>query len=227
MRMQFETTCAVLWDMDGVLIDSGDFHYRAWVEVLGRQGLAFTAEQFRATFGMDNHGVLASLLGHEPQATWLGRVSDEKESAFREAIRGQAQPLPGVVRWLGRLKEAGVRQAVASSAPPANIDLLIDGLRLRGYFDAIVSTYGMPGKPDPAVFLEAARQVGVPPARCVVVEDAVAGVAAARGAGMACIAVMTTNSRQALSAADLVVDSLADLNDNAFHTLLRRASNLG
>jgi beta-phosphoglucomutase len=220
--MQPDKAYAVLWDMDGVLVDSGEFHYTAWAETLARDGLPFTREQFNATFGMDNRGVLTTLLGREPEAAWLARVSDDKEAAFREAIRGKAEPLPGVVLWLGRLKAAGVRQAVASSAPLANIDFLIDSLDLRQFFDAVVSTWGMAGKPDPGVFLEAARRVSVPPERCLVVEDAIAGVAAARRAGMACLAVTTTNTREALAGANRVVDSLAELGDKAFDELLRR-----
>jgi HAD superfamily hydrolase (TIGR01509 family) len=224
MRLQSEAIYGVLWDMDGVLVDSGDYHYRAWVQALERQGFSYPPEMFRATFGMDNRGVLATLLGREPDPAWLARVSDEKEAAFRDAIRGQAEPLPGVVLWLERLQAAGIRQAVASSAPPANIDLLIDSLGLRDYFAAVVSTAGMPGKPDPAVFLEAARRIGLPPKRCLVVEDAVAGVAAARRAGMACLAVTTTNPRELLGAADLVVDSLTDLTEETFSALLNRAA---
>jgi len=224
--MQLNSTYAVLWDMDGVLVDSGEFHYVAWVEILGREGLAYTRDQFNAMFGMDNRGVLTTLLGREPEAAWLAPVSDEKEAAFRAAILGKAEPLPGVVRWLTRLKAAGVRQAVASSAPPANIDLLIDALNLRQYFDAVVSTFGMAGKPDPGVFLEAARRVGVPPERCLVVEDAIAGVQAAKRAGMACLAVTNTNTRAALASAgaDRLVDSLEELDDSAWETMLRRSA---
>jgi len=222
--MPLDGSYAVLWDMDGVLVDSGDFHYVAWVETLGRAGLAYTREQFNAMFGMDNRGVLTTLLGHEPEAAWLAQVSDDKEAAFRAAIVGKMQPLPGVVPWLTRLKAAGVRQAVASSAPPANIDLLIDTLDLRQYFDTVVSTFGMRGKPDPGVFLEAARRVGVTPERCLVVEDAIAGVQAAKRAGMACLAVTNTNTRAALAeaGADRVVDSLEEMGEGEWEKLLIR-----
>jgi beta-phosphoglucomutase-like phosphatase (HAD superfamily) len=109
---------------------------------------------------------------------------------------------------------------VASSAPPANIDALVGELGLATNFDVIVSGSELPGKPEPQLFLKVAHLLDVPAERCVVVEDAVAGVEAARRAGMRCIAVTTTNPAQALQAADLVVDSLVDLEGDAFQELL-------
>ncbi len=215
-------TQAVLWDMDGVLIDTGALHFQTWADALTPIGVTLTPELFRATFGMNNRGVMTTLLGAEPEAELLARVSDAKEAAFRELLRGNAQPLPGVRTWLSRLQAAGFRQAVASSGPPANIAAIVDELGIRPYFDALVSGAGQAGKPDPYVFLEAARQLGAPPANCVVVEDAVTGVEAARRAGMRCLAVTTTNPPEALAGADLIVDSLADLPEDAFAALLRR-----
>ena len=211
---------AVLWDMDGVLIDTGPLHFSTWEAALAPEGITLTPEMFRRTFGMNNRGVLTIVYGYEPEAALLARLSEEKEVAFRRLIRGNAQPLPGVVRWLQRHQAAGVRQAVASSGPMENIEAVVDELGLRPYFDMLVSAARMPGKPDPAVFLEAARRLEVPPAACVVVEDAVAGVEAARRAGMRCLAVTTTNPASALTGADLIVDSLADLPDDAFDRLL-------
>ena len=147
-------------------------------------------------------------------------IGDRKEARFRAAVRGHAEPLPGVHAWLERLQSGGARQGIASSAPVANIDTLIDELGLRGYFDAIVSGEEMPGKPDPALFLRVARQLDIPPEGCVVVEDAVAGVEAAKRAGMKCIAVTTTNESEALSAADIVVDRLDALPADAFRKLV-------
>jgi beta-phosphoglucomutase-like phosphatase (HAD superfamily) len=109
---------------------------------------------------------------------------------------------------------------LASSAPPANINALVDELEMRQYFDVLASGVDMPGKPEPSLFLEVARRIGVPPYRCIVVEDAIAGVEAAKRAGMACIAVTTTNSADALSAADIVVHRLDALPASAFDRLL-------
>ena len=218
--MQKTAKQGVVWDMDGVLADTGEFHFPAWSQALSEHGIPFTRESFRATFGMNNAGILAVLLGQTPAPELLTEISDRKERLFRQAVRGHAQPLPGVLAWLERLKAAGMRQAIASSAPPANIDALVDELGLRGYFDAIVSGSDLPGKPDPAVFLEAACLIGVPPERCVVVEDAVAGVEGARRAGMKCVAVTTTNPAQALKEADVIVEQLDALPLDTFELLL-------
>lgn len=213
---------AVIWDLDGVLVDTGELHYRSWSQALPAFGLSMTRDLFQATFGMNNAGILTVLLGRKPEPELVQRVSDYKEDAFRAAARGHVQPLPGVKDWLARLRAAGFRQAIGSSAPPANIEVLVDELGLREYFEALVSGFDLPGKPDPAVFLQAAQVLGVSPQRCVVVEDSVAGIEAARRAGMKCIAVATTNSPDALGAADLVVARLDALPLDAFERLLPR-----
>ena len=214
------TRQGVLWDLDGVLVDTGEFHFQAWSGLLPGYGIPFTHELFRATFGMNNAGILTTLLGHKPTPELLAEISDRKEQRFREAVRGRAQPLPGVLAWLERLKAAGLRQAIASSAPPANIDALVDELGLRAYFEAIVSGFNLPGKPDPALFLKAARLIDVAPERCIVVEDAVVGIEAAKRAGMKCVAVTTTNPARALKAADVVVERPDALPVDTFQPLL-------
>jgi beta-phosphoglucomutase family hydrolase len=213
----------VLWDLDGVLVDTGEFHFQAWSVLLPEYDIPFSRELFRATFGMNNAGVLSTLLGQRLRPELLAEISDRKEQRFREAIRGRTQPLPSVLAWLERLKAAGMRQAIASSAPSANIDALVDELGLRAYFEAIVSGFDLPGKPDPTLFLKVARLIDVPPERCIVIEDAVAGVEAARRAGMKCVAVTTTNPAHALKAADVVIERLDELSPDTFQRLLAQA----
>ena len=208
---------AVLWDMDGVLVDTGEMHYQSWLEALAPLSIPFDRDVFRQTFGMNNAGILTFLLGKPPEPVFLEKVSSHKEGCFRELIRENLELLPGALKWLHKLWELGIPQAVASSAPKENIDAIVDGLKIRHYFSALISAYAMTGKPNPTVFLEAARQLGVEPGQCVVVEDAVAGVKAARRAGMKCIAVCTTNPRGDLSAADIVVDTLDELTLDAFN----------
>lgn len=199
---------AALWDLDGVVVDTGEFHYLAWTEVLAEAGLPFSRQFFQATFGMNNAGILKALLGHEPPADQLKYISERKEERFRQIIHGRARPLPGVLEALRWFKRHGFKQAIASSAPPANIDFLIDELGLRDQFEALVSGYDLPGKPAPDVFLLAARRLATNPIDCLVIEDAVAGVAAAKSAGMTCLAVTNTNPAEKLQQADRVVGAL-------------------
>lgn len=201
----------ILWDLDGVIADTGELHFQSWLPPLAEHGLAYTREMFNATFGMNNAGILTTLLGHPPEPELLTKISDRKEQLFRDSVRGHAQTLPGVGEWLAHFQSAGLRQAIASSAPQANIDALIDELGLRRYFGAIVSGFALRGKPDPAVFLKAAELIQVPPENCLVIEDAVPGVQAAKRAGMKCLAVTTTNPRAALAQADMIVDRLDEL----------------
>ncbi len=210
----------VLWDMDGVLVDTGPTHYRAWQQTLAEYGLGMSEEFFRSTFGMTNANLLPLLLGERSTPALVQAISDSKEALVREMMRGAARPLPGVQSWLEALQASGARQGIASSAPQANIDALLDGLGVRPYLDAIVSGDGMPGKPAPDVFLAAARAIDTPPERCVVIEDAINGVAGAKNAGMKCIAVTTTNPAAALAQADIVVASLADLSPSTVMHLL-------
>jgi beta-phosphoglucomutase family hydrolase len=209
----------VLWDMDGVLVSTGEFHFQAWSETLAEYEVPFTREQFRATFGMNNARILDVLLEGSPAPELVAEISERKEVLFRRSVKGQARLLPGVREWLDRCAARGVKQAIASSAPPANIDVLVDELGIRAYFAAIVSGDELPGKPDPAVFLKAARSIGVAPERCVVVEDAMAGVEAAKRGGMKCIAVTTTNPAEVLKAADIIVRSLDELAPEKFERL--------
>ena len=220
MATEMTEVRGVLWDLDGVLVDTGEAHFDSWRQVLSERDVPFSREDFARTFGMNNAGLLALLLGGKLTAEEVQVISNRKEVLFRQMVKGNAHLLPGVITWLARLKSEGVRQAIASSAPQENIDVLVDELALRDYFEAIVSGAALSGKPDPAVFLEAARRIGAPPAACVVVEDAIAGVQAARNAGMRCIAVTTTHPREQLFEADRVVDSLAQLTVEDFINML-------
>lgn len=202
---------AVIWDMDGVLVDTGEFHYQSWVDTLPQYGIDFSREDFRTTFGMNNEGILRLFLGERFTQDLYMEISEQKEINFRKAIQGKVQLLPGVLPLLEAIKGANILQAIGSSAPHKNIDAIIRELKLAPYFQTLVSAVGMPSKPDPTVFLTAAGKLKTPPGDCLVVEDAIPGVEAARRAGMVCLAVTTTNSAKDLQLADLVVDRLDSL----------------
>ena len=213
---------AVLWDMDGTLLDSAEYHWLAWRESLAAEGYDLTRDRFAATFGQRNDTILRTYFGPDFPLSEVDRIGAIKESHYRELVRTRGvEPLPGVRRWLLRLKEDGWRQAIASAAPLLNVQTILAALDIADRFDAIVSAEDVQhGKPDPQVFLTAAARVGVPPARCIVVEDAPAGIEGAHRAGMRSIGVLSTH---VTLQADLTVQSLDDLPDDAFDNLMSDA----
>jgi beta-phosphoglucomutase len=211
---------AVLWDLDGTLIDSSEHHWNAWREVMAHEGHPVTPEVFTASFGHRNDTILRGLLGPDLSDAEVERIAGAKEALYRRFVRERGlEPLPGVRLWLERLRTAGWRQAVASSAPTANIASAMEAIGLAPFFEALVSAdeVGV-GKPDPAVFLAASDRIGVAPQRCVVVEDAPAGLEGARRAGMRCVGVISAHHAEL--AADVVVSSLELLPEAAFEELL-------
>lgn len=203
---------AVIWDLDGVIIDSADEHRRSWHRLAQEEGLPFTDEQFWATFGQRNDTIIPLLWG-EMSPERARELADRKEAYFREFIRETAAPLPGAIELLSALKEAGYQQALASSTPIANIDLISEVLGLKRYLTALVSGESVAhGKPAPDVFLKAASELGIEPSKCLVIEDAVAGVEAALAGGMYCIAVAYERDLPGLRAATLMVKDLTEVN---------------
>lgn len=209
---------AALWDLDGTLVDSTGYHWRSWQQPLAEEGVRITKADFLASFGQRNDAILRRWLGEDADPARIRRVGEAKEASYREmiAVEGIA-PLPGAAEWVRRLRRAGWLQAIASSAPRLNVEVVCRALGFEGLIDAYVAAEDVrAGKPDPEVFLTAAAQLAVPPGRCVVVEDAEAGIEAARRGGMRCIGV----GGPAVAGADLHVRSLADLPARAFDDLV-------
>jgi|SRR5437016_8968825 len=210
---------AVLWDMDGTLIDSEEFHWISWRDTLANEGIAITHEQFLSSFGQRNDSILPRWLGTAATPERIERIANAKEELYRQLLRrGGISPLPGVAHWVHRLHKEGWLQAIASAAPRANIEAVLEALSATHIFQGIVSAEDVHrGKPDPEVYLTAAARVGVSPDRCIVVEDAVAGVQGARSAGMRSIGVSHNGAHLP---ADVVVESLELLEPDAFEMLL-------
>jgi len=201
---------AVLWDLDGVLVDSAAFHFQAWRELFASLGREFSEADFRRTFGLRNDAILRDLLGDLPLAE-VERVGARKEALFRRAALGNIVALPGALSLLRLLRERRFKLALVSSTPHGNIDLILGSLGVEAAFDVIVGEEDVTrGKPDPEGFLLASKRLGVPPGECVVIEDAPAGVEAAKRGGMRCVGVSRDRPREALANADLVVVTLED-----------------
>lgn len=211
-----------IFDMDGVLIDSYDAHFTSWQQTMAEAGLEFTRAMFQATFGMTNAGIFAECFPDLPLET-AGPLGEAKEEAFRQIIREAFPEMAGAGDLLAALDRAGARLAIGSSGPPENVQALLDGMAAARLFSATVHGRDVTrGKPDPEVFCKAAAKLDLPPGRCVVVEDAPAGVRAGKAAGSAVVALTGTVDRTALDAAgaDLIVDSLTELTPESMYALL-------
>jgi HAD superfamily hydrolase (TIGR01509 family) len=213
---------SVLWDLDGTLVDSEQYHWFAWRDTMRAEGVTLTRERFLETFGLRNDAIVPQWI---PQATAkdIDRIAVAKEELYRRLVlEGGLDPLPGVRDWIERLVNQGWRQAIASSAPRENVDVVLAVIGLASFFQAVVSAEDVTrGKPDPQVFLTAAARLGSPPARSVVVEDAPAGIEAARRAGMPSIGVRCNGSPLP---ADIAAASLADLPSDSFDKLLLKTT---
>ncbi len=220
MSPQMSAARAVLWDMDGTLIDSEELHWIAWRTTMANEGITITREHFLASVGQRNDSIIPQWLGAAATPERIDRIANAKEELYRQLIRTDGiSPLPGVAHWIQELHKQGWLQAIALAAPRANIDAVLEALSATHAFQGIVSAEDVHrGKPDPEVYLTAAARVGASPGNCIVVEDAAAGIEGARRAGMHSIGI--THDDNHLQA-DVVVESLDQLDPDAFDKILQ------
>ena len=202
----------VIFDLDGVIVDSADAHFQSWRKLGAENGVNITHQMFLGTFGRQNKDIVPIFFG--PQSDEKShRLAERKEALYRDAIRSQPPIVPGARELVRELKGAGVRLAIGSSAPPENIDLVLTLAGIADCFQAVVSAADVHhGKPDPEVYLLSCERLGLAPARCVVIEDAPVGVQAAKAAGAGCIGIAAHHSAAELAHADLVVARLSDIH---------------
>jgi len=202
---------ALIFDMDGTIVDNMRFHEAAWGRLLTEHGLPFDADSFfRKTAGMASAEILSPLFPEADKAR-IDALGHDKEIYYREAYGPHVAPLAGLLSLMARADAARVPMALASAAPPGNIDIVLDTLKLRERFVTIVSpSQGFPGKPNPDLFLEAARRMGVAAGDCIVFEDAPNGVEAARRAGMRAAALLTMLDAHEFAGYDNLIASAQD-----------------
>ncbi len=200
---------AVLWDMDGVIADTAPFHFQAWQEVFRKRKIPYSREVFNRNFGRRNDVIVRSIVGEGYPESEMEAILVEKEGLFRARAKGKIKPFPGAMELLDELKEYGVKVALATSSPIENGQFVTRQLGIEDRFDAIVwGREVTEGKPSPQIFLLAAERLNVAPGRCVVIEDSVSGVTAAKRAGMKCLAVTNSHPAAKLGEVDLMADSL-------------------
>ena len=193
----------LIFDMDGVLVDSNPFHKQAWQSFSTQLGCAITEEVLeKSVYGKTNRDALTFLLNRELSAQETQQFADEKEALYRELFKPHLQPVTGLNAFLDQMQHERVFEslAIATSAPPDNVDFVLDGLSLRSYFSIIVDeTMVTRGKPDPEIYLKTAERLHAKPDECWVIEDSYSGIESARQAGMRVIGITTTHSAEELS----------------------------
>ncbi len=225
MTPMFQERPCVVFDVDGVLVDSYTAHFQSWLALADERGChRMTEDEFRATFGRTTRETITTLWPAEnlsPQA--VSELDDLKEELFRDMLRTNFEAMPGAASLIAELKGAGFGLAAGSSGPPENVYLVLDQLERRDFFDVVVTGVDVSrGKPDPEVFLTCARRLDVSPTRCAVIEDAVVGVQAANRAGAMCIALVVEGRDEHLFMdADHVVRDLSALTPTRIHDWIR------
>jgi beta-phosphoglucomutase family hydrolase len=203
----------VIFDMDGVLVDSYHPHFESWRQLAEENDLRMTEEQFAHQFGRTSREIIRSLWGEHINDETIATLDRRKESLYREIIRKDIPVCDGLLELLSDLAADDATMAVGSSGPPENVDAVLDGLNIRHYFSAVITGMDVArGKPDPQVFLLAAERMGLAPLKCTVIEDAPAGLKAAHNAKMKAIGITTSHPRDRLCEADLIISSLTELN---------------
>ncbi|MHA1105102.1 MAG: HAD family hydrolase [Promethearchaeota archaeon] len=201
---------AVIFDMDGVLADTGPIHYESWVKMANEIGKTFKKSFFEATFGQQSVPITRQLVGRKVDQNLVEKWAQLKEKYYREMVKDKIEPLPGVIELIEDLKSINFKLAVGSSGPPENVELLLTSLKIELFFDTIITAAEVQnGKPSPDVFLIAAQKINVKPQNCLVIEDAPVGIEAAKRANMKCIALSTTHDIVELRTANMIVQDLS------------------
>jgi len=204
----------VIFDMDGVLVDNRNAHFEAFIEFCRRYGVHVDHAALDRLFGMSNEEILPAILPAEIiKAKGIRALADEKEELYREIYAKTIAPVKGLVDFLKALKRAGIKIGLGSSGNTPNVDYVLEKCGITGYFDAIANGDMIRrGKPDPEVFLLAAKKMGLKPEECVVIEDSFAGIEAARRAGMDVVAMATTFPPEAHKDYDLLIRDFTEIS---------------
>lgn len=203
---------AVIFDMDGVVVESNPYHRKAWKGFFKNHGFQITEKDFKLHInGRTNSDILTHYFGRLSKEQ-IKRYIEEKEIFYRRFIEHSMKSPKGLYDFLAMLESKDIPLAIATSAPPENVKFILTKLKIKRYFDAIVDdTMVSAGKPDPEIYLKTAKMLNFPPKRCIVIEDSLSGIKSGLNAGMKVIGITTTHTKKELSIADMVIDDFSEL----------------
>lgn len=212
-----------LFDMDGVIVDNHTFHVQAWTIFSKKHGIDLTEEDYKKHInGRTVTGVIEYLFKENLPYEEVKKYGDEKEALYRSLYQAHLKEIPGLRVFLEKAKNAGIKIAVGTSAPPENVTFTLGGLGLLDFFESIIDERGVSkGKPDPQVYLKSATNLGLSPEQCVVFEDALSGIQAGINAGMKVVGLATTHKKEEIAHTDLVIENFLDLDPETIVRLVR------
>ncbi|NHE57797.1 HAD family hydrolase [Cyclobacterium plantarum] len=213
---------AVIFDMDGVICHTNPYHSEAFRVFFGKRGLSPTEEEFaQHMYGKSNKYIFSHFLGRDFEGEEFSALENEKEGLFRQIYASKVETIPGFLPFLDDLKTSGFRTGVATSAPAANLELIMGTLGFGPKMESILaSEHVKKHKPDPEVYLTSARNMGMKPENCLVFEDSFSGVSAARNAGMQVIGVLSSHSKEELPPCNLYIEDFHEVNARIIADLL-------
>lgn len=214
---------AVIFDMDGVIVDTNVFHKKAIHQFCEKYGFALTEEQLRTTiYGRTNKDWITNLFGTLTQEQ-LSAYAHEKEQLFRDLYLPHIKPVKGLLEFLIKLKEQNIPTAIATSAPPENVEFVLENIPIRKYFNTILDERVVThGKPNPEIYIQTAAALGFKNEKCIVIEDSLSGVTAGRKSGSKVIGITTTHTAAELTDANFIIQDFDDLNISMLPEILKK-----
>lgn len=205
---------AVIFDLDGVIVNNANYHQKAWEVFCKRHTVEFSTKKFKSEFfGKTNEKVLPELFRRDLSKQEIQKLSEEKEQIYREIYQPHLKPVNGLIPFLKSLDQNNIPAGVATSAPKANVAFLLDGLDIRKFFKVIVDDSMVKhGKPHPEIYVKAAKMLKIKPKNCIVFEDSIAGTKSARDAGSKVIALTTTLPAQKHKYADKIISDFTEVS---------------
>jgi len=205
---------AVIFDMDGVIVDSEYYHYIVEKRILKKIGIDLSFEEAKKHAGMKTETFFRKILENHKKKADINELVKEKQKLVIDILKKRAKPIPGSIKLINLLKKNKIKLGIASSGKRERVEIILSKFKIRNKFDVVVTAEDVEhGKPDPEIFLLASKKIGIKPEECIVIEDSTNGVKAAKKAGMKCIGFVSKNSgKQDLSEADIVVDDMRKID---------------
>lgn len=225
MKNNFLTTdYAVIFDMDGVIVDTNPYHSEAFASFFIQHGLDFDKRDFAThMYGKHNSYIMSHFFGRKIEGEELKQLEDEKEALFREIYASKVNPIQGYLPFLKQLIQNGFSCGVATSAPRANLSLITDKLSLHTYMKSMLASEDVTQhKPHPEVYLKSAKNLEIAPEKCLVFEDSFSGITAALNAGSKVVGVLTSHTREELPPCDFYIRDYSEITVDTVLSILIR-----